>query len=164
MSAPPTSLDRALAAFRALVKSVIPQAIYWIVHEYSVVESDGLTFSGLPTDAAFSPQLPTRVPYAPALAGATCVVPQGTLAYVGFANADPSKPYLVRFGVSAVPGAPGGVLPTSVAIDADAIGLGAASNTVVREGDQISLDIGGPTPGRISFIGASIASHSKVKA
>jgi hypothetical protein len=97
-AAPISALDRSLAAFRALVLSVYPAAVYWITHEYEVVESDGATFSGTPTDAAFSPPLPTHVPYSPALAGASCVVPPGTLAYVAFANADPAKPFLVRFG------------------------------------------------------------------
>ena len=115
----PTNLDRGMRAFRALVSSVFPAARYWIVHEYTVHESDGMTFSGLPTDAEFSPQLPTRVPYSPALAGSYSVVPQGTLAYVGFANADPSKPYLVRFGST---------LPTSTVIDV-------AAGSVVTVGD-----------------------------
>lgn len=97
----PTALDRMLAALRLLVRNFFPALTYWIVHEYAVEESDGTTFSGLPTDAGFSPALPTRVPYAPSLAGSSCVVPIGTLAYVGFANADPSKPFLVRFGAGA---------------------------------------------------------------
>lgn len=141
MSAPPTTLDRTLAAMRALVKTFFPQLVYWIVHEYSVYESDGLTFSGLPTDANFSPQLPTRVPYAPSLAGSYSVVPQGTLAYVGFANADPSKPYLVRFGA--------GSTSTVTAIDAAAINLGTAEARLVREGDLYQI---GTTAGPITFL------------
>lgn len=120
---PPTPIDRSLAAFRTLVLSVIPQAVYWIVHEYSVVDSDGATFSGRPTDAAFSPDLPTRVPYSPSLAGSSCVVPAGTLAYVGFANGDGGKPYLVRFGSG---------LPTSSTVDATgSVNVGASASKVL---------------------------------
>jgi hypothetical protein len=115
--------DRALAALRALVKLFLPQLVYWIVHEYRVVASDGVTFSGQPTDG-FSPQLPTNVPYAPALAGTSCVVPAGTLAYVGFANADSSKPYLVRFG--------NGATSSVTAIDATSeVDVGASASKVV---------------------------------
>lgn len=94
----PTDRDRFLAALRKLVLHALPALKYWIVHEYIVVASDGVTFSGTPTDPDFSPALPVGVPYAPALAGTYSVVPAGCYAYVGFANADPSKPYLVRFG------------------------------------------------------------------
>lgn len=119
----PTGQDRALAAFRKLVLSVIPAARYWVTHEYSVASSDGITFSGTPTDATFSPALPVGVPYAPALAGAYAVVPVGTLAYVGFANADPAKPYLVRFAMGA---------PTATTIDASAsVNVGASATAVV---------------------------------
>ena len=147
-----TATDRALAAFRSLVLSVYPAAIYWIVHEYAVAESDGLTFSGTPTDATFSPSLPTHVPYAPALAGASCVVPVGALAYVGFANGDPAKPFLVRFGA--------GVTSASTAINAAApVVLGATAGAVTgsptvpqrfaREGDVYSL---GAASGPLTFV------------
>lgn len=137
----PTALDRTLVSLRALVLSFLPALKYWIVHEYSVHESDGATFSGLPTDATFSPQLPTRVPYAPALAGATCIVPQGTLAYVGFANADPSKPYLVRFGA--------GATSTTTTIDAGTVNIGDGFARIVREGDVYTV---GVATGPITFV------------
>jgi hypothetical protein len=129
MSAPTfaTPLDRAAAALRAFVVSVFPQLLYFVVHEYSVQECDGSTFTGVPTDATFSPPLPVGVPYAPALAGATSVVPAGTLAYVGFANADPSKPYLVRFGSTAT--------STTTTIDATSqVAVGASSPAVILAG------------------------------
>lgn len=116
---PPTNLDRGLAAMRSLVKSFFPQLVYCIAHEYIVAESDGLTFSGTPTDT-FSPQLPTKIPYSCAIAGTSCKVPIGTLAYVAFANADPSKPYLVRFGALS---------------SATAIGLAGGGPAVARVGD-----------------------------
>lgn len=99
----PTASDRALAALRALVRSFFPQLVYWFAHEYSVAESDGTTFSGTPTDTTVSPQLTTRVPYSPSLAGSSCVVPVGTLAHVVFVNADPSKPRCVGFDLPAIP-------------------------------------------------------------
>jgi hypothetical protein len=121
-----TPLDRAAAALRAFIVSVFPQALYWITHEYSVQESDGTTFTGTPTDATFSPPLPVRVPYAPALAGAVSTVPAGTLAYVGFANADPGKPFLVRFG----PGA----TSTTTTVDAGTVNVGPTASSVVLAG------------------------------
>ena len=129
MSAPAaaTPLDRAAAALRAFIASVFPQLLYFVVHEYSVQESDGSTFSGVATDATFSPPLPQRVPYAPALAGASAIVPAGTLAYVGFANADPGKPYLVRFGA--------GATSTSTTIDAaSSVAVGPSASAVVLAG------------------------------
>lgn len=143
----PTDSDRLLRAFRKLVLSCMPQLVYWIAHEYTVIESDGSTFSGLPTDADFSPQLPTRVPYAPSLAGSQCVVPQGTLAHVIFVNADSSKPRCVGFDLPSI--------PTSATVDASnkvivgvsasEVDAGRADAIVVRDGDTISI-----TPGNMS--------------
>lgn len=134
----PTALDRALAALRMLVKSFFPALVYWITHEYAVEESDGRTFSGRPTDPTFSPQIPVGVPYSPALAGAYSVVPKGTLAYVAFANADPSKPFLVRFAA--------GATSTTTTIDAtDGITLGGSSTLVTLGSGRVALAIGAET-------------------
>lgn len=178
MSAPSpiSALDRSLVAFRSLVLSVHPEAVYWITHEYLVVESDGRTFSGTPTDPKFSPPLPTHVPYSPALAGASCVVPPGTLAYVAFANADASKPFLVRFGPGSLvtPGLPTGVTVDAasavvngatvpgvitVGASADAVNAATAHGYALRDGDVVTFNgftgpvafsiagtPGGPTP------------------
>lgn len=137
-AASPTPLDRAAAAFRALVRAFgiitadSPLALT-CVHEYAVTSSDGATFTGNPTDPTFSPPLPVGVPYAPALAGSTCIVPAGTLAYVGFANADPAKPFMIRFGA--------GSMATSTAINGTA-----SSPKAARAGDfvvRLGLGAGG---------------------
>lgn len=143
-----THTDRALSAFRRLVLSVYPAAIYWLTHEYAVVESDGLTFSGQPTDPTFSPALPTQVPYAPALAGSSCIVPVGALAYVAFANGDPCKPFLVRFAQ---------ILPSSAIVDASVLTIGPTAGAtigrptvptkLVREGDTYTAV--GSVPGTV---------------
>lgn len=138
---PPTASDRTLAAMRKLVASFFPSLIYWIAHEYSVQQSDGATFAGIATDPGFSPALPTRVPYAPSLAGSSCVVPVGTLAHVIFINADPSKPRCVGFDLPAV--------PTVTSINAGTIALGTAEARLVREGDVYSV---GSAVGPITFI------------
>lgn len=149
---PPTATDRTLAAMRLLVRSFFPQLVYWIAHEYSVAESDGATFSGVATDPAFSPQLPTRVPYSPSLAGSSCVVPAGTLAHVVFVNADPSKPRCVGFDLPS--------LPTTATIDggtvaigpnATAINMASAVAAVVRYGDKVTV---GTQTGPIAFVAA----------
>ncbi len=105
----PTPLDRALRSFNAIVRAEDQNRTFRAVYEYSVEDSDGATFSGLPVDASVSPQIPTRVPYSPSLAGTQCVVPKGTLAYVAFNNGDPTKPVLRAFG---------GTLPSAVTVDA----------------------------------------------
>lgn len=148
-----TDLDRALSAFRRLVVSVYPAAVYWIVHEYVVAESDGATFSGTPTDPSFSPALPTQVPYAPSLAGSYSVVPAGVLAYVGFANGDPSKPYLVRFGA--------GVTASSVSLASAPVATSpadaAAERRVVCYGDLVQL---GSTAGPMTLTGPTCSKVS----
>lgn len=165
MTTPPTAADRTLDAMRRLVTSFFPALRFYIVHEYAVqassVDSDGVAvFSALPTDPTFSPPLPVGVPYSPSLAGSSCVVPVGTLAYVGFANADGGKPYVVRFG-------PG--VATSATVDAGAIKLGDARGTVVREGDTVLIfpgGMGGPVSGVVSItLGQGMPpTVSKVKA
>lgn len=131
----PTDADRLLRAFRKLVLSCMPQLVYWIAHEYTVIESDGATFSGLPTDADFSPQLPTRVPYAPSLAGSQCIVPQGTLAHVVFINADASKPRCVGFDLPSV--------PTGATVDASGtVAVGPSASAVKLANGTIALAIG----------------------
>jgi len=155
----PTDEDRLLRAFRKLVQSFFPQSIYWYVHEYTVIESDGATFSGLPTDTDFSPQLPVRVPYAPSLAGSQCVVPQGTLAHVVFINGDGNRPRCVGFDLPL----PLRVqdLPTSTTVDASgSLKVGPSASVVVvgdpttpqrfaREGDVYTL---GLASGPLTFV------------
>lgn len=157
MTTPPTAADRTLDAMRRLVISFFPALRFYIVHEYAVqassVGSDGVAvFSALPTDPTFSPPLPVGVPYSPSLAGSSCVVPVGTLAYVGFANADGGKPYVVRFG-------PG--VATTTTVDATgALHVGPSAGSVVvgspttarrfaREGDIYSV---GMAVGPLTFV------------
>jgi hypothetical protein len=111
---PPTPDDRTLAAFRALTRAEDPLRTYQGLHEYAVQRADASTFDGLPTDPSFSPQLPTQVPYRPALAGSSCVPVVGTRAYVAFANSDPSKPIFVAFDQT---------LPDLATVDANATGI-----------------------------------------
>ena len=155
---PPTTADRALAAFRALVRSVFPGLVHIFVHEYSVIFSDGATFAGVPTDPTLSPELPTNVPYSPSLAGSSVVVAQGTLAHVIFVNGDPSKPRCVGFDLPQV--------PTSVTIDAKSsvaiapssgaiMGSPTTAKRLVREGDVYTV---GTASGPITFVSTTQAS------
>ena len=152
----PTPDDRTLAAFRALSRAEDPQRTYQGLHEYAVQRADATSFDGMPTDAAFSPALPTRVPYRPALAGSSCVPAVGSLAYVMFSNSSPSKPVLVAFGPT---------LPESVGINAiGAIALGdpddlvTGKGAVIREGDTVLV---GASSGPISITVGSASKSSK---
>ncbi len=142
MSALPTSLDRTLAAFRALVRSVYPALRYFGRYRYSVHSATATTFDGIPVDATVAPSLPTGVPYAQALAGSSCVPTQGTIAHVMFADGDPGQPVCVGFenggGASAVVLATGTVstLPATAASErrvvcyGDPAVLGTATGTI----------------------------------
>ena len=152
----PTPNDRSLDAFRKLVRAEDPLRTYQGLHEYAVQSADATTFDGTPTDATFSPALPTRVPYRPALAGSSCVPANGTLAYVMFANSNPSKPVLVGFGPT---------LPLTVGINAvGAIALGDPDDlvptlgAVIREGDTVLV---GAVAGPISITLGSASKTSK---
>jgi hypothetical protein len=120
----PTVLDRILRAFRALVKTVAPNLLYFATWEYQIQSADGSTFDGAPTEQGIPLPALVGVPYMPALAGTTCVPKQGSIAYVTFANGDPSKPVLVGFGPS--PGPTGGAsgLPIATRIDATLVTVG----------------------------------------
>lgn len=157
MSAPPTTLDRSLASFRSLVRSVFPALRYFGRYRYAVHGATATTFDGIPVDATVAPKLPTGVPYAQALAGSSCIPTQGTIAHVMFADGDPGQPVCVGFE--------GGGSSSVVNVPAGAVNLADAQNPVIRAGDKIAIDVTpGPTLGTVSFIGTSIADHSKVKA
>jgi hypothetical protein len=166
----PTTDDRTLDAFRKLVRNEDPRRTYQGLHEYAVQRADAATFDGLPTDPTFSPQLPTGVPYRPALAGSSCVPTAGTLAYVAFANQDPSKPILVAFGPT---------LPSEATVDATGtVAIGPSADTVELAGGNVTDLTGGvgrvvrygdpivfsaPGPGTITA-GAVVNHFSKVTA
>jgi hypothetical protein len=130
----PTTNDRTLDAFRLLVRNEDPVRTYQGLHEYAVQRADASTFDGAPTDPDYSPALPTQVPYRPALAGSSCVPTVGTLAYVMFANSNPSKPVLVAFGPT---------LPTSATVDATGIvEIGPTAEAVHLAGGNVTLTDG----------------------
>jgi hypothetical protein len=88
----------------------------------------------------------------------------GSLVVVGFVQGDPSRPF-IAWGPE-----DGSSTPPAVTIDADAIKLGAALGTVVREGDTVSIAPGngsGPVTGIVSItlgLGTPTPEKSKVKA
>ncbi len=165
----PTTDDRTMRAFRALTRNEDPQRTWQAIYEYAVQDADGSTFSGLPVDAETTPALPTRVPYRPSIAGATCTPTKGTIAYVFFANADQSKPRLLAFDAT---------IPEAFTLDATStIAIGASADEVdlaggntsdstglgrvVRYGDPILFSV--PGQGVVSP-GAVLNAFSKVKA
>ena len=149
----PTSLDRSLAAFRALVRSVFPALRYFGRYRYSVHSATATTFDGIPVDATVAPKLPTGVPYALSLAGSSCVPTQGTIAHVMFADGDPGQPVCVSFE--------GGGSSTTTTINAGTVNIGDGFAPLARVGDTYTLgtatgplmfvstpDPNGPTKGR----------------
>lgn len=160
--ATPTARDRIMRAFRSLVRAEDPNRSYGFgPYEYQVQSATSTTFDGSPTEQNFPLPPLVGVPYRPSIAGATCTPTAGTLAYVAFANADPSKPILICFGPTT---------PEQVSIDATGnVNLGNATHAVIRESDQILITgvvnvVGGTVSGTVSFFGASIPpqAHSKV--
>lgn len=136
--ASPTALDRAMRAFRSLVASVFPTLLYYATWEFQVEEADGSTFSGSPTEQGLPLPSLVGVPYRCALAGTTCVPTPGTLAYVAFANGDPSKPILVAFGPCPPASGPQDAAPSAIRLDATVVTVGDPDLSppfVVRVGD-----------------------------
>ncbi len=120
-------------------------------------QTDGRLDFDPPVDAPHLPPL-SRVEVW-GLGGAKVKPRIGSLAAVAFRDANPSRPYVHALEPLA------NSTPTETSIDADAVKLGDGAAPVVREGDKIAIDMTpGPTLGTISFIGTSVASHSKVDA
>ena len=110
--APPIT-DRFRAAFLSLVRSVAPQLLYLGVYEYRIVTAQAATIpgditwaiSGVPADAALSTLLPplANVSMWPGPVWGYSVPAPGSIARVGFVNADPAKPYVQGLGPTAPP-------------------------------------------------------------
>ena len=145
--APITPADRLLRAFRSLVASVFPNLLYFATWEFQVQRADGSTFDGSPTEQGLPLPSLVGVPYRGSLAGSTCVPVAGTLAYVTFANGDPSRPILVGFGPCPPASGPSSALPSATRIDATVVTVGdpaaASTKPVARVGD--STDSGSMT-------------------
>lgn len=138
--APVTPLDRLLRAFRSLVAMVSPNLLYFATWEYQVQSADGSTFDGSPTEQGLPLPSLVGVPYRPSLAGTTCTPQPGTLAYITFANGDPTKPILVAFGPCPPASGPSSALPTATRLDADLVTVGdpaASPPFVARVGDTV---------------------------
>lgn len=145
MSAHPSPIDRSLAAFRALVRSVFPALRYFGRYRYSVHSATATTFDGVPVDVSVAPALPAGVPYAQALAGSSCIPTAGSIAHVMFADGDPSMPVCVGFEGSAA--------STTTTIDADQVQVPPALGRALREGAV--YQIGGITVGSITPVDPS---------
>lgn len=140
----PTAFDRTLAAFRALVRLVSPQLLYFGRYRYSVHSATATAFDGIPVDISVAPALPVGVPYAQALAGSSCIPAVGSIAHVMFADGDPGQPVCVGFEIPVVN------LPSEITINASgAVNLGDGFARLVREGDVYTL---GTATGPLTFV------------
>jgi hypothetical protein len=136
-----------------------PQLVYGHARTYMVgaVNDDGRLDLDPPADAPHLPPLARVEVWG--LGGAKVKPAIGSLAAVCFRDANPARPYVHALEPLA------NSTPTETTIDADAVKMGAGAAVVIREGDKIAIDATpGPTLGTISFIGTSVADHSKVKA
>jgi len=92
----PTVSDRALAAFRMLVRGEFPQLGYQGIYEYSVQSSDGSTVDCDATDTTISlPSHLAKVPLRSSILGAQVTPSSGSRCLIMFVNADPSRPVCV---------------------------------------------------------------------
>lgn len=154
-----TRADGPFTRIMRKVGETFPQLVYGHPRTYVVgaVQTDGRLDLDPPVDAPHLPPL-SRVEVW-GLGGAKVKPRIGSLAAVAFRDANPSRPYVHALEPLA------NSTPTETSIDADAVKLGDGAAPVVREGDKIAIDMTpGPTLGTISFIGTSVASHSKVDA
>lgn len=93
----PTLTDRLTAAFRVLIRAEDPNRDYRGVWEYIVQATDGVTCDLAPTDTTIPhPPLP-KIVMRVGIPGCVSKPSKGSLAYVTFANGDPSKPYVVGY-------------------------------------------------------------------
>lgn len=153
---------RAPSAMTSILRKVgeaFPALVYGYPRTYRVgaVGSDGRLDLDAPADAAHLPSLQRVEVWG--LGGAKVKPALGSLVVVHFRDANPSRPTVIALQPLA------NSTPTETTIDADALKLGAGEATVIRAGDKIAIDTTpGPTLGTVSFIGTSIAAHSKVSA
>lgn len=121
----PTASDRTMVALRALMRAEDPQRVPAGIWEYQVQGATSTTFDGSPTEQNFPLPPVVGVPYRSSFAGATCTPTQGTLAYVAFANQDPTRPILIAFGPTT---------PVAMSLDANTTVTVGASSTQVNLG------------------------------
>jgi hypothetical protein len=130
-----SDLDRIVRGLRAFVREVFPRVDYYALYEFEVVAQSGDKLDVKPVDLTLGfPPMP-RVPMLPGLAGGTPQLAPRSRVLVGWVNGDPARPYVSNYAATS---ADGGV-PTSVAIDADEILLGAGNGRVVCDGDTVSI-------------------------
>lgn len=142
----PTTLDRLMNAFRALVRAELPSLTYLGVYEYRVTATDGTASSPAttvdcsPTDPALTlpslAKVPIRLPY-----GVT--PPVGALCAVQFMNGDQSKPTVTNFAD-----------PMTLMVFAGGKLPGA------RQGDMVAVTLGGLSPAAAVSMGALAAMFS----
>lgn len=131
-----------------------------LTYEYRVVLQDGAFVelqavragAGLP-DLARCVARPGAAGYAPTYR-------PGSTVLVAFVEGDPARPF-IAFGPEVA-----SATPPTVAIDADALNLGAALGTVVREGDTLTIASVPPVSGVVSItLGLGLPpAKSKVRA
>lgn len=115
------------------------------VYEYRLVLLEGGLASLQPTSSALGLPVLRRVPWRPGLPGAEVEPSLGSLLLVAFVNGDRARPFVVGFEGSDGPA----YVPGRLALDADAIELGAAVLPVARYGDTVTV---GSETGVLTFI------------
>lgn len=140
---PPTSFDRLLSAFRALVRAEDPNRAYRGIYEYRVGAVTTTTADVSPTDSSLPLPSILRVPLAHSLLGEAVLLTVGTTCLLGFVNGDPARPVLIGVTANA------DQTPQNTTVDATAamklgpsatsVAIAGAGSPVARLGDQVMV-------------------------
>lgn len=139
------STERIRDAVQGLAVAALPHVRHLGLYEYRVVTVDAGDYLSLQaTDAdAGVPDL-ARVAMRPGIGGSTTTPALGSLVLVAFINGDAARPVVVSFDDST---------PTTAALDATSVRLGAAIGAVVRYGDTVMV---GTAQGVATFVPAGL--------
>ncbi len=163
--------DDVLGGLEPLVRAQLPLTDFHAFYEYGVAGQNGDRLDLRPALAGLGlPDLPGFLPR-PGAAGAKATLRPGSKVLVGFANGDPSRPFVAFFEA---PGG-GGFLPLSASLDAsedvtigesagmvrlgsgdDVLVPGLEVGRVVRYGDQVMFPVGtAGTPTALPILGSA---------
>lgn len=166
------SLDRALAAFRVLVREMLspdasdaaPVWAYWVCWEYSVSEATDTTFTGRATSSRCPHPDLVGVPLMPGIGGALIKPAVGSRVCVVFVNGDPGRPTMVQWDQAfaqhvALQAAASAQVPTALTVDVAPAGVKVFDAANSPPAQAVAL-----APAVSSFAGAQLAFEAAVTA
>ena len=143
MTAPvPTTLDRLMRSFRALVREEFPRLTFLGIYEYSVSSAGSNTADLKLIDTSIG--LPDMVSVPLRLPGSTATLAVGAKAIVAFVNGDPGRPFVLTAD---------NVTTLAIGQAASTMTLAAGVAGIARAGDPVQA---GP------YLGTIVSGSSKV--